>query len=102
MMKARYKLYILTCAVITAVTLTVTSILINRSSSKTVSKISTANNYCVKMVGSNIYLFENNEIIKKYDINVSLLPGQDQLRLIEGIKVSSISDADLLAEDYDG
>ena len=101
-MKTRYKIYVLTCAIIISVTLTATSFIINRNRGKTVSKANTACTYCVKMVGNDICLFENNEVIKKYNIDANLLPGEDQLLLIEGIKVDSISDADLLAEDYDG
>lgn len=58
--------------------------------------------YTVKIYENFVYLFENDKIIKQYDIDISVLPGDDIELLIKGIKVDSVSDADLIAEDYDG
>lgn len=58
--------------------------------------------YLVKAEENFVFLYKNNKPIKKYDIDIQLLPGSDIKRLTEGIRVSSEHEADRLAEDYDG
>ena len=58
--------------------------------------------YSVQIKNNKIVLLENDKILKEYEINISLLPGEDLVLLSEGIKVNSIKEADKLAEDFDG
>lgn len=65
----------------------------------------TSNNtkYLVKYSGGNVVLFENEEIIERFDsVNFEVLPTEDKLLLEDGVVVSSIADAHRLIEDYDG
>ncbi len=63
-------------------------------------KISTE--YIIKLHENDIVLFENEKIIKYYDINPSVLPGEDLTLLIKGITVNTVAEADKIAEDFDG
>ncbi len=56
----------------------------------------------LKLYDNTLCLFENREIIKKYDVSPSVLPGEDLEMLINGITVKSVAEADSVAEDYDG
>lgn len=58
--------------------------------------------YTLKLEDEKVVLFEGDRIIKQYDVVLSVLPGEDIELLIRGIKVKSVSEADCLAEDYDG
>ena len=58
--------------------------------------------YVVRLTDSGVALLKNEEIIKIYDIQPSVLPGEDILLLYEGISVNSVSEADSLAENFDG
>ncbi len=58
--------------------------------------------YMIKLLDSKVSLYESNTVIKEYDINPGLLPGEDILLLSNGIVVKSISEADSIAEDFDG
>lgn len=49
-----------------------------------------------------VSLYDNDKAIKSYDIDISLLPGEDVKLLYEGIVVKSEAEADMLAEDFDG
>ena len=56
----------------------------------------------VKLTDNGVVLIRNEEILKVYDIQPSILPGEDILLLREGISVDSESEADSLAENFDG
>lgn len=58
--------------------------------------------YEIRLDNNIVYLFENNKKVKKYDIDITVLPGEDIEILLDGINVKSISEADIIAEDYDG
>lgn len=58
--------------------------------------------YVVRLTDSGVALLKNEKIIKIYDIQPSVLPGEDILLLYEGISVNSVSEADSLAENFDG
>ncbi len=58
--------------------------------------------YIIKIVDSKVSLLKENIIIKSYDIQPSILPGEDIKILSEGIIVDSVSEADRIAEDFDG
>lgn len=60
------------------------------------------NQYQIKLESGKIVLLENDKIIKEYNINTSILPGEDLITLSQGITVNSIEAADKLAEDFDG
>ena len=57
---------------------------------------------CLKLDNETLVLFENEKIIKKYEISISVLPGDDIFLLTEGIIVSDITEADSIAENFDG
>ena len=56
----------------------------------------------LRLENNKLYLFSNSEIIKEYDINQSVLPGEDIKLLLDGITVETESDADEVAENFDG
>ncbi|MEE0928375.1 MAG: hypothetical protein UIG59_04210 [Acutalibacteraceae bacterium] len=58
--------------------------------------------YFVKIEDDSVCLVKNNDIIKTYEIDITLLPGDDILTLMQGIEVKNPAEADLLAEDFDG
>lgn len=60
------------------------------------------NTLTLKLYDNTLCLFENREIVKKYEVNPSVLPGEDLGILSRGITVKSIAEADSIAEDYDG
>ena len=47
-------------------------------------------------------LIANNEILKRYNVDLSVLPGEDLKALYDGINVESVEEADINAEDFDG
>ena len=49
-----------------------------------------------------LVLLENGNILKSYDIEISVLPSEDILLLSNGIKVKDVSEADEIAENFDG
>ena len=49
-----------------------------------------------------LVLRENDHILKFYDVNISVLPSEDILLLSNGINVNSVSEADEIAENFDG
>ena len=49
-----------------------------------------------------LVLYESENIIKSYDINLSVLPSDDILLLSNGIRVKNIAEADEIAENFDG
>ena len=63
-------------------------------SSYTEMKLTIFNNELCLIIGSSVS--------KKYDVDISVLPGEDILILKNGISVKTISEADSIAEDYDG
>lgn len=58
--------------------------------------------YVIRINDDTVCLFENEKIIKKYNIDITVLPGEDIEILLKGINVDDVSEADMLAEDYDG
>lgn len=56
----------------------------------------------LKLFENELCLFKSGEIIKKYDINPAVLPGEDIKLLSDGIAVKTLAEADTVAEDYDG
>lgn len=58
--------------------------------------------FIVKLTDSGVALFKNKEIVKIYDIQASVLPGEDILLLSKGVSVGSVEEADNLAENFDG
>ncbi len=61
-----------------------------------------ADNYEIRLSDMQVKLFKNGVAVKTYEIQPNLLPGEDILLLTDGIKVESVAEADLLAEDFDG
>ena len=49
-----------------------------------------------------LVLLENGNILKSYDVEISVLPSEDILLLSKGIKVKDVSEADEIAENFDG
>lgn len=74
----------------------------NEKPDNTPSNIKTTTEYIVKLHENKIALFENEKIIKYYDINPTVLPGEDLSILVKGITVNTIAQADKIAEDFDG
>ena len=60
------------------------------------------NRFELKLIEDELYLLNFNKTIKKYEINPNVLPSEDILVLIEGIKVKDEEEADLMAENFDG
>lgn len=56
----------------------------------------------IKLVDDKIKLLENDKTIKIYEINPLVLPPEDILLLSEGINVKDESEADSIAENFDG
>lgn len=64
---------------------------------------SNANNgYVLKLINNELFLINIDKAIKKYEINPMVLPSEDILLLIEGIKVEDEKEADSIAENFDG
>lgn len=66
------------------------------------SSSNTENSFELKLIQDELFLLNSNKTIKKYEINPKVLPSEDILQLIEGIKVKDEEEADLLAENFDG
>lgn len=62
----------------------------------------TENSFELKLIEDQLFLLNAEKTIKKYEINPKVLPSEDILLLIEGIKVKDEEEADLLAENFDG
>ena len=58
--------------------------------------------FYLKLYDNRLCLFENETVIKEYDINPSVLPSEDLYLLTKGIEVKDISEADSVAENFDG
>ena len=58
--------------------------------------------FLLKLVDNNLYLYESNVILKSYDINPVVLPGEDILMLSNGVEVKNIAEADSIVENFDG
>lgn len=58
--------------------------------------------FYLRIYDNTLCLFENDTIIKKYDINPLVLPSDDIYLLTNGIEVKDISEADSVAENFDG
>ena len=57
----------------------------------------------LKYLDGNIVLVKNEEIIEKFEnVNFEILPSEDKILLESGVLVSSVADAHILIEDYDG
>lgn len=56
----------------------------------------------LRLVDNDLFLFEDDRIIKSYEINAVVLPSDDILILTNGIEVKDISEADSIAENFDG
>ena len=56
----------------------------------------------LKLYEDEVCLIKDDKIIKKYEIDITLLPGEDILSLTQGIEIATHAEADLLAEDFDG
>lgn len=63
---------------------------------------SSKNEYVLKIHENRVALYNGDEIIKYYNINITLLPGKDIETLYNGIYVTDIAMADMMAEDFDG
>ena len=61
-----------------------------------------ANNLILIIDNDVLVLLENDHILKFYDVNISVLPSEDILLLTNGINVNSVSEADEIAENFDG
>ena len=61
-----------------------------------------ANNLILIIDNNVLVLLENDHILKFYDVNISVLPSEDILLLSNGINVNSVSEADEIAENFDG
>ena len=60
-------------------------------------------NSLVLIIEDNTLCLKDNETtVKKYETNLSVLPSEDILILTKGIKVENISEADSVAENFDG
>ena len=95
-------IYILLCATILS---SVIAIIIPKSENAEVSfekKVNNENNLILIIKENSLLLISEETIIKTYDINPSVLPGEDIYLLTKGITVSSISEADEVAENFDG
>ena len=60
------------------------------------------NDYVLKLIDNDLLLIYNNRIIKKYEINSDVLPSEDIKLLTDGINIQDESQADLIAENFDG
>lgn len=58
--------------------------------------------FLLTISNNTLCLFDNNLIIKEYDVNISVLPSEDILLLTNGISVENVSEADSIAENFDG
>lgn len=56
----------------------------------------------LRLYENELCLFQNRKVLKKYDVNPAVLPGEDVKQLSDGINVASVAEADTIAEDYDG
>ncbi len=74
----------------------------NSNEPTTNSSSNTENSFELKLIQDELFLLNYNKTIKKYEINPKVLPSEDILLLIEGIKVKDEEEADLLAENFDG
>lgn len=66
------------------------------------SEINRQHEFVLSISNNTLCLFDNNSIIKAYDVNLSVLPSEDILLLTNGISVENISEADSIAENFDG
>lgn len=72
------------------------------SDTKTKIESSAQDNYVLTIKDNTLCLLNNKELIKEYNVNISVLPGEDLKLLVEGIPVKNLSDADSIAENFDG
>ena len=59
-------------------------------------------NFVLIIEDNTLCLKDNEMTVKKYETNISVLPSEDILILTNGIKVKNISEADSIAENFDG
>ena len=97
------KSVILTVIISIALIATISFLFFRKDNSETRVSEKKDTKYVVKFYSGEVVLFNNNNIIKKFEeVNFDILPTEDKLRLEEGIVVSSVADAHVLIEDYDG
>ena len=97
------KSVILTVIISIALIATISFLFFRKDNSETRESEKKDTKYVVKFYSGEVVLFNNNNIIKKFEeVNFDILPTEDKLRLEEGIVVSSVADAHVLIEDYDG
>ena len=59
-------------------------------------------NFVLIIEDNTLCLKDNETTVKKYETNISVLPIEDILILTNGIEVENISEADSIAENFDG
>lgn len=57
---------------------------------------------CLIIENDCLILKKGKKIIKSYDVSISVLPSEDILLLSNGIEVKDVSEADEIAENFDG
>lgn len=62
----------------------------------------TTNIFTLKIINNELCLQNNDKTVKKYEINPSVLPSEDIYLLTQGICVKDESEADSIAENFDG
>ena len=97
--------------IITSITILLLSCVIILSIPKTSKNTEKANkvipkndesSFVLKLYDDELVLYENENIIKRYDVTISVLPSEDIFLLSNGIKVKDVAEADAVAENFDG
>ncbi len=98
------------CIIILCVTTVLNFFLVSRMTNvpekkiegDTYPKVKYETNYIIALENDKVVLKRNGTAIKEYDVNITLLPGEDILILTEGVSFETIGEADMFMEDYDG
>ena len=101
----KQRVYILILSITTALSIfflpRITNTPEEKIDSNAAPKVSVETTYRIELNNDKIVLMRDNTLIKEYDVNISLLPGEDILILTEGVSFSSLREAEAFMEDYD-
>ena len=95
-------LLMLTAIIIAGIAISLTRSQKEYKNSNNSKKNVSSHEYVIRAKDNAVYLYDDNKVIKEYDINPLLLPSEDYEMLLNGISVESVENADMLAEDFDG
>lgn len=101
----KQRIYILILSITTALTLfflpRMTSKPEEKIDSDIAPKVNVETIYRIELNNDKVVLMRDGALIKEYDVNISLLPGEDILILTKGVSFNSLGEADIFMEDYD-